>query len=523
MTRIKDAKDVYVNKKQLAFLITPQKIRTWIGGRGSGKTRVIAYLIRIMFTGLTINLGFKRIVYKPFARRRIFFMAPTIDQLKTKIWPEVQDALLEHGIKEHVDMNEPGHFVVGKVPPKHFAQPFKTPKKYDNIVTFINGLSIDLLGFHLNNNKRGGSYDAGILDEALEIDGVQFNKSIRPLTRGNQHSFKHPLKESLFILSSQPWKSKAKWLVTKMKRLAIEFVKDYFYIESSALDNKDVLGELYFENLRRELSPIEYSVEVENNPVTRVPNCYYPYLDDDRHSYTPKVDYKEVGTGKYEISQEHDVNPTIELDCSFDFNAAFTSCTMWQEFLPGKNDGQTGLARNQWELRCLRSFFVKETLVDDLVDKVARYYRDRKNKVINIYGGADGNHKKKALTERTYYERIRDKFIEHGWACNNRIDMRWADTAHKTKHENLNSVLKENDGRLPVVRINDQAASDVLISMGQSPIKGDFKKDKSSESDENLDQQFATHLGDTVDNYVMTKVKNPIQYSTGGGDLPTPW
>lgn len=515
---------IYVNKKQWAFLRAAQKIRTWIGGRGSGKTRVIAYLIRIMVLGLKFKIGDKTIVYEPMKRCRIVFLAPTVEQLKTKIWPEVQDGLSAFGLKEDEGPKAPGHFVVGKVPPKWFAKPRKQPKKYDNVVTFFNGFSIDMIGFHLNDRRRGGSYDALILDEALEVDESQFNKSISPLVRGNQHNFKHPLKEGRFIFSSRPWKQKAKWIDTKMKRLAIDKPDKYFYIESSAKDNIEVLGPEYFENLRDTLSPIEYAVEVDNQQVTRIPNCYYDYLDDEKHSYTPRVDYTETN-GTYTITREHDVNQGHGIDVSFDFNSAFTSLTSWQEFLPGKNDEQTGLPRSQWELRCLRSFFVKNTLVDKLVDKFCDHYKDHPDnkKIVNVYGGGDAMHEKKALTEKTYMDRILAQFSKRGWKSYNRIDYRYADIAHKTTHDQVNQVLRENDGRLPVVRINDQAASDVLISMGNAPIKGDFKKDKSSERDEHLPQEFATHLSDTFDNYVIPKSQGQYRSVGAGGLSSSAW
>ncbi len=494
----KKKRRIYINSKQKAFLTASQKIRVWVGGRGSGKTRVIAYNIKLMVTG-SKSLGLE-----PMSRCRIAFLAPTIDQLKTKVWPEIADGLAAHGLREHEGRGSIGHYVMGVKPPSWFRKPRKPPKKFDNIVTFYTGFSIDLLGFHLNNNKRGGSYNALFLDEALEVDGEQFDRSIQPLVRGNQHEINHPLHESMFIFTSRPWKAKARWVDTKMKKLAQEYAQDYFYIESSALDNRAVLGDNYFKRLQRTLSPITYAVEVENRSIMRIPNCFYEFLDEDKHGYLAPA-------------KENDVNTGLEMDFSFDFNAKFTSATVWQEFESGNNDGVTGLSPDDWELRCSGSFFVKNSIIDELIEAICTHHISHPRKVANIYGGADAHRKHTSLTDYTYFKRIKQVFESHGWVCYDMIDYHFADIAHKKKHLTCNLVLKESSSQMPKVRINSSTAKDVLISMGQTPIKGDFKKDKSSELDENLEQQFATHFSDTFDNYIVPKTKNPV--SAGGMDL----
>ncbi len=494
---------VYVNRVQKAFIKARQKTRVWIGGRGSGKTTVIGDLIKVMFSGS------KAMEIPSMAGAKVYLLAATYDQAITKIIPEIQNRLEKHGLKEYISDNEPGHYVMYRKPPEWFGKPRKKVKKYEKLITFINGFTIEILSFDSHDNRRGGSYDAGIIDEAALIDWDKYEKSILPLTRGNIREWNHPWRSAIFMFTSRAWKSKGKWVETKMKKLAADYPDDYYFVESSARDNIAVLGEEYFEKNKREMNPLTYAVEIENKPIERIPDCYYQFLDDEMHTYTARYDMVHVGN-QWKITSEKDKNLTLPLDISFDFNNKFTSATIWQEFLPGFNDGSTGLDSGVWELRCLRNMWIQWQHIDILVEDICRQYESHPTKEVNVFGGKDGHNKLAQISNFTLYELIAKKFRELGWECWIRVDLQYADVEHKLKHAAINSVLRENDTTLPVVRINDENAKEVFQSMGMAPTTDDFKKDKSSESDEQLDQQYATHLSDTVDNYVFPKSRGQI-------------
>lgn len=522
-------KKIYVNPKQYQFLKAKQKTKTWIAGRGTGKTRVIAHTLKIMVCG-SKSMGIKPMTYKLGKYSygaKIFLLGSTYEQILTKFWPEIQDGLEQHGLKEHINDTEPGHFVVCKKPPYWYSRPRKKPRSYENVITFWNGFTIELMSFDRENNRRGGSYDGMIMDEAALIDFEKYSQSIGSLVRGNVKEWSHPLRFSKYLFTSRAWKQKGKWVENKMKALAAEHPDDYYYMESSAEDNKEVLGEQYFIDKQREFSPLVYAIEILNKPVEKIPDGFYEFLDEEIHLYSPlyDMDYEQ---DKWNIKSEKDVNPSIEIDISFDFNAAFTSATVWQEHLPGKNDGKSGFDSSQWELRLLRNFYVKYTLVDELVEKICNHYKEHPTKIANIYGGADGHTKWAAISEFTYYEIIKNRMQERGWNVMIRADVNYSDIEHKLKHLTLNSVLKENDPSLPCIRINEEHAKEAFISMSQAPIKGDFKKDKKSEKEKNSDgqfiteQQYATHLSDTIDNYVFPKTKK-IATKSGSGSLLSAW
>jgi len=508
-TSPRNPRRVWVNPNQRKLLEAKQLTVGCTAGRGGGKTTNIGDQLVQFHRGMPGSKG--------------FLLNKTFGQAYTKTLPEILGRMEQYGYKEHLSRQENGHYVVTKTPPEWYGKPHKKARRFDNTITFVNHMMVDLLSFDRPDLGRGGSYDFGIVDEAALIDYEQFKKTIRPLLRGNVKAWNHPMRFKLLCYTSRSWTNKGKWVEETLKQLAAEDPENYFYIEFSARDNLPVLGEQYFERMKAELDPITYAVEILNNPITKIPDGYYSNLDEDVHTYSSRYDYDyDDGPGIWKVKGEKDVNPTRELEVSFDFNAAFTSATMWQEFLPGKNDGATSLDKSVWELRCIRNFFVKYQQINDLIDKVCDHYANHPIKTINVYGGKDGHNKQSVVSEYTIYQLIKNRFTYHGWECYIQVELQYADIEHKLKHLGMNAILRENDPSLPVIRIHEEAAKETFISMSQTPVKGDFKKDKSSESDENLAQEYATHLSDTVDNYAFPKSKRQIK-AAGTSSLAAAW
>lgn len=481
-----DEVKIYRNSKQDQIINAKAKTKVAIIGRGGGKTTLFGDIIYTHFHEMPRSKG--------------FLLLKTFNQAYTKSLPEILSRLSKYGMKEH-SPTSPGHYVVSQRPPKWWQKALVPPKKYDNTVTFINGLTLDILSFDRPDNNRGGSYDFGLVDEAALIKEDDFFKTIRALLRADITEWDHPRRFSLYIFTSRAWKASGKWTETKMQRLAKERPDLYFWTEASARENVAVLGEEYFERMKLELDPITYSVEIENKPITKLPNAYYQSLDDEKHLYDPDNEYIfDESNIDWKIDMDRDVNASLPLEPSFDFNAGFSSVSVWQDLRQESN-----------ELRCLRNFFVKYGNVEDLVDHICDHYATHPTKEVNIYGGKDGLSKFKLHNDFTLYQRIMYKFTSRGWNPNLMVDISLADVAHKQKHLVMNNVLREANPEMPIIKINEQHAKETFMSMLHAPIKGDFQKDKSSESDTELPQEEATHLSDTVDNYVYPKVLTKFQ------------
>ena len=76
---------------------------------------------------------------EPMPRGKGFLSSSTYAQILTKTLPEMQAIWERHGLIENF------HYVIGRRPPKAFVSPFKPPKKYENVITFGNGYTIELL------------------------------------------------------------------------------------------------------------------------------------------------------------------------------------------------------------------------------------------------------------------------------------------------------------------------------------------------------------------------------------------
>lgn len=481
------SRKVYLNKKQDAFLHAPQNTKVWIGGRGSGKT---------------VNCGdhlYDYILNLP--RLKGFLLGKTFGQVYDKFLPEILNRLNAYGLREHIDNNTPGHYVVCKQPPKYFQKPYKMPRRYDTSVFFITGFYLELLSFDRPDISRGGSYDIGIHDEAALIKQEKYNKAIAALVRGTVRKNDHPQRFTRLFYTSRSWTSWGRWVETEFKRLAAEQPEDYYYMETSALDNVDALGEKYFKRNQDLLSPQEYDVEILNLPVDGVSNGFYPFYSDSKHLLELGEDYqnqyREVN-GVWRM-QEGSLHPDKAIEPSFDFNNAFASATVFQDHTEELN-----------EFWGINEFWVKNDTLDSLVDKICNHYKAHPTKVAKIYGGKDGETSKILLGEIDFYTMIVERFKHNGWHAFINTDFYWSDKQHKLKYEIMNSVLKENDPTVPRVRFHQENCKYTYTSMKNAPALAGYRKDKSSEADEHLPQELATHLSDNVDNYIIPKVKGQI-------------
>lgn len=478
--------NIYVNPKQEKFLEAPQKIKTFQIGRGGGKTTVEG------------DEKFEDVRILP--KCRSFLLCKTFKQGYDNFVPEILDRLRKYGFKEHISSKDPGHYVVCKKPPEWWDLPFRKVQSYENVISFFNGHTFHILSFDRPDLARGGSYQVGTLDEALLFDYNVLIKTVLPLLRGNKNKIKSPRAGSLRIYSSMPWLQKGKWVVNTMRRLAAEQPKKYFFLQGSARDNIEVLGEDYFDTMKGMMDPITYAVEIDNQEINKLPNSFYAYLGE-QHLYSPDYDYEYSDQEEWKIKPK-DIDPELPIEPSFDFNAEFTSCSIWQDF------GS--------ELRASRIYWIKYDLIEVLVDNVCTAFSNHKNKTAYIYGGKDGHSRRSLTSIYTLFQLIVNRFEFNGWLAFVMVDTSQVDGEFQLRHTIVNNVLRGDDPSLPQITINEEHAKLLYQSMSQAPVKDDFKKNKSSEKDKDLAQEYATHLSDTFDNYIIPKCSNKVTRSADG-------
>lgn len=457
---------IYFNAKQIAFVQAPQKTKTLVAGRGFGKSTAIA-LILIFFL-------------RHLARGKVFFASTTLEQVMNSTLPPVRDKLAKIGIKEDV------HYVVGKDPWKDkktrwFKRPFAPVKKYDNVISFWNGLTIVVLSGAKPNSQRGGSYDAGIVDEAAFIKRSFWETILLKMIRGNLYRFQGQHHHSVFILTSQPKTTEGRW-VMEMEDKALQYPDEFLFMWASAFDNKVVLGDEWFVRQKKtSTSHLDYLMEVENIRLKKLPNGFYHRFEEQRHTYKSLKDF---------YGRHVDTRPDELLEASFDFSGKFNCATIWQE---------QGFVE-----RCLRQFHMKEEgKIKALVDAICTHYKDHEFKYIRLWGEPRGRDRNPI--DEDIFTIIRKRFEHHGWEADVMVPEGRQTKAHKERFDFMDTLLGEEDTRLPKVRFNADTCENVVISISTTDIKPDYSKDKSAEKEKNFPQENAPHYGDTIDYYLYYK------------------
>lgn len=458
-------KRVYFNARQIAFVLAPQKIKTLVAGRGFGKSTAIA-LVLLFFL-------------KHMARGKIFFSSTTIEQIKNMTLPPVIEKLAKMGI--HQDK----HYVVGKNPWNEaktawFKTPLAPPKKFDNVITFWNGLTVVMLSAAKPNSQRGGSYDAGIVDEAAFVKRSFWQTVLLKMVRGNRYRFNTHMHHSIFILTSQPKTTEGLW-VMEMEEKAAANPDEFLFMWASALDNIAVLGEQWFKTQKQTSTPLDYMLEVENIRLKKLPNGFYHKFDERRHTYK---------AGRDVFGRMLDVRSTDMLEASFDFSGKFNCASLWQE--------------QDYVEKCLHQFHVKDDgKIKQLVDNICAHFKDHGFKYIRLWGEPRGRDRNPIAED--IFTLLRQRFEYHGWTVEVMVPEGRATKKHKERFEFMDTLLTEDDPRLPRVRFNSQTCENVIVSLQSTDIMADYSKNKAAEKDETFPQENAPHYSDTVDYYLYYK------------------
>jgi len=471
--------DVFLNKKQVAFLNAPQKTKVFIGGRGGGKSYTI---------GSNHSLRAK---YLP--RAKYGLVSITKSHLKNNVAPSLIRALKTNGFQEGKDK----HFVRYQKPPAHWAEPYEKPDDYSDVITFNNGFTIQMVSTAKGHNAdiiRGMNFDGLDIDEAaMGLDKEIYDSAIMPTVRGNSYIFEgNPFHQQICFYTSMPWLSSGKWLLD-FEKLQEEYPDKVFFCKATSWDNEPVIGREVLERWQREMNPLEYQVEIMCEEVDTIPNTYYDEYNEGTHCYTNSL-----------YSKFQDIDRSQPLMISFDFNAGFICCVVGQ--LLGT------------ELRLQSELYVKGTkIIDHLIDQFCKEFKGMENK-IEIYGDPQG-HKSNPNSTETYFDQIYRLLKKRGWKP--RLKAMVAYPEHITRHHVINKILKEDSTK--VIRINRRECPNLSTLLKKTPILPDYKKDKRAEKDTNIPQEQAPHLTDAFDYLVYPVLNKYVEGTTSNLSKPEVW
>lgn len=449
----------WFNKTQIEFVTAPQKIKTAICGRGFGKTTMLSLILFL--------------IVKHLPRSKGFLAAKTIDQITNEILPQIRKKLEAMGLKEGL------HYVIGLQPPEWYAKPISQIKDYKFAMCFWNGTTIRFLSHARPANRRGGTYDWGIIDEALEMRESTFDSVFSQLIRGNLYTFDHALHHSLFIITSRPSKSFAFWIY-RFRELARKQPNKYLWLEASAEDNVDALGKEWFAEQKDRLSPLQYQTEIENKEITQLPDGFYYLFKRGTHTYRPVYDSSR---------RMQDIQATDLLELSFDFGGKFSCMTIWQE-------------QNGTEY-CRRELFVKnERKIPALIDDFCTMFDKHGYKYARLWGEPRGRDEN-ALDESMFII-IQKRLKKNGWMSEIKTPAGYQTAAQAVRYTFIEQLLS-NSENMPKLKINEDACPSLCIAIETADVLPDRGKNKSKEKDDTYPQEFATHLTDTLDYYLFLK------------------
>jgi hypothetical protein len=491
---------IRLNLPQVMAMVARQKNLFLEWGRGTGKTTHIGLRINQLLNQMPRSTG--------------LFIGPSYQAILTRIVPSLIQGLEMIGIYQNL------HYFIGRQPPpswrKSWVSAFQPPKRWNNYISFWNGLGIHLISQDVAGDGRGLNTDFIIGDEAGLLSAQKLQENTDPTLRGtNTHAFvKKPLFGSKMYSSSTPLTPEGQWFI-EMEEKAKETPDLIAFISATCKHNMHNLRPGYLDEARQNaLSLMIYLAEYENVRPAFSKNSFYGLLDDNLHCYTNEDNgyYQQVGQ-EVDCRGDADLVKAAPLIVGVDWGAAINCLTVSQHI------------KSVNEFRTIKDFFVlgeDKKIQDDLFKNFSEYYKPHQasNKRIELHYDQTGNNQD-GRARKTRAEQARDQLVALGWEVS-LLTTGHTNPQHALKHLLWETMMKEDHPHLPRYRINKLNAKNTYLSMRNAKTKsgsnGQIKKDKSIERSKKVPRQHATDLSDAQDAAVFQRFYRLLRF--GASTLP---
>lgn len=539
-------KDILLNRFQTLFTMCLPRIQssTNIGGRGVGKSSLIALLIRHIVNAMPRSMW--------------AIQGATFQQLMTRTLPGTFAFLEFIGFKRDVD------YFINKFPPGHIDKPFHSPMTPENCIFFVNHQYKCAVGFSLfsqdRSSSRGPSRAGIICDESLLLDWDKFTQESLATVRGHKmrypkvsvcegvfHFTSMPLGESKLFEHGNYYKNSLNYRTLNDQRIDLQFefmeskshnerlqlwqeidnlsdqLKYYpskngmLYTEFNSFDNIENLGLRYLQQQFDSMPKPLFLIEMLNKRISQIVDCFYPGLDRKKHGYTGKFNYSYLDSldffGESKVSldsrQDEDCITNQSLHIGLDFGAAIN----W--FITAQYN------RAEHKLNFINNHYVKSPkIIDDVAKMWCDYYEHHTNRVVYLYPGADGfNRQPNKVGQTSYINQISAILRKRKWHPVVKKNYK-QEYSHHEKYLCWARSLSQGDKRYPTIGINLVNCQELFFIMEQSPAKdygGKIQKDKSSEKNLKANREQATDAGDAADQILYTLFGRLNQL---GGEAP---
>lgn len=495
-------------------------------------------------TGKSDGLIAPRVAHNAFAMPRSMgaLIGRSFSQILTRTLPAMVRGLERRGYRLNRD------FTVRERGPRGWELPLFTPMEWSNFIHIRCGSAIALVSQQNPGSANGPSFDYAAGDEAKFLKKEQYEEELLPAMRGNRDRFGHlSCHQSTLLASDMPTTPSARWLLDKENEMDNDCVQailatqfeitklrtaigqgvlstgsvrvyesrirsleadlnllrkgTFFFSLASAMDNIEVLGTDYIARQRRLLPDYLFRTSIMNMRPDRVEGGFYPWLDDEAHTYHPPPSPRvsaagsELFTGEDidDCTKDGDLVAGVRLDIAPDFGASFNCLVIGQLF--------------NTQFSILNQVFVKHPLkIRDLVRRFHVYYKHHAPHAVRLYYdhtmvGED------AVREYGFILEMQRELEALGWE----VEMVYIGQApgHHEKYVFWGRVGAHADESLPTVKWNAVNAEPTLLSMRLAEAKQTkrgFEKDKAAERDPNADQAETTHLADACDLLVIGRL-----------------
>ncbi len=500
--------NVSPNAKQWKLLKSRAKRKSFIGGRGSGKS---------------MGMGFKvGLLFNEFPRATFVIAGLTYVQLDLIVVPSLRDALEKMGYFEYDAKVCPyGVYVIGVAPPKEWVSPYKKPgkKAYQYCMSFINGITFRFVSQDNQDSHRGLSINGILLDESATISYDFIAKVLLPALRGNKMATyeNHPWNYGFFDFSSASWTAEGNWVYDSeehYKKMIDERANmtqaelkanppKYLFLESTYHDNQEHLPDDYGQTLEEALDPLVFEVEVLNHRILKIPNAYYHSFSTTKHSYKLSYSYQPNDKGIV-LWSSNDYNVDTPLELSLDFNTDICWLLVCQEL-----NREFRVINSMYKKPMVSKELQNSNLLIQLADWFVETYKNHEKKEVFIYGDPGGNSTSATTSADNlpFFNQFCEALKVNGWQVFRRELISYP--RHKDRFILNNYLLSESSERTPKIRINMNNNKAFMIAIQNTKVKTDksFKKDKSSEKSARQ-REYATDGTDAFDYIVWAKYKN---------------
>ncbi|MDE5774006.1 MAG: hypothetical protein K2H86_06080, partial [Muribaculaceae bacterium] len=507
---------MYFNRPQLLCQLIAANTTVLVAGRRTGKTDGVG---------------------APFVYRNMQRMAgstggivvPTFKHGLTNTIPALVTAWRRYGLIEGK------HFVIGKTPPKSFAQPLRKPLNSEHVIYFCNGSVAVILSQDRPGAANGLTLSWLLIDEARFIDHTKLKQEIFPANGGVRDTFaRHSCNHSMLVLSDMPQTSKGSWflhyresmdndiieciqgIVAEQWRLKTrieqmlekgvtppEYLRKYrrqldrklnrlrsvavYYRECSTIENLQLVGEKYIAQMKRDLTPLTFQTSILCKRIGIAKDGFYSSMRE-RHKYTAdngtllddrweSADY----SAHFDCSVDSDLDPDAPICIGMDYNANIN----WIVAAQPDDDGGV--------LRVLKSFYVKyDRKLKELIEDFCTYYAPHRNKTIIFYYDSTALGSNYAVNDQDFRWVIENEFERHGW----HIESVYIGQPmhHHEKHLLINRGFAGRQRLQPM--FNEFNNTDLLLaiqSAGISRGRNGFSKYKAGEKLKETEEDLLEH------------------------------